>query len=326
MRCLLVSKNDDGIVSRAVSDVADAQLPAGDTLIRVEYSSLNYKDALAATGHPGVVSKFPHVPGIDAAGTVVESKSELFRTGDQVVVTGFDLGAGQWGGYAELIRVPAQWVVPLPAGLTLRESMILGTAGFTAALCLEAILCQYVQPSEGNVVVTGASGSVGTLAVSMLAQAGYRVIAVSGKPQAADLLRRLGAAEIVGREVVTDHSAKPLLKTRWTAAVDTVGGTILSTLIRSMQHGGVVAACGLVGGADVATTVYPFILRGVTLAGIDSAWYPADKRPALWSKLAGPWKPKLLAELATEVSLADLEPKIKAILAGQIMGRTVVKI
>jgi putative YhdH/YhfP family quinone oxidoreductase len=204
--------------------------------------------------------------------------------------------------------------------------MILGTAGFTAALSLEAILRQGIQPSAGEVAVTGASGGVGTLAVALLAQAGFRVVAVSGKPQAAELLRRLGAAEILAREAVTDQSGKPLLKTRWAAAVDTVGGTVLSTLLRATKESGCVAACGLVGGTDLPLTIYPFILRGVTLAGIDSAWYPAEKRPALWAKLAGPWKPKLLGELATEVSLADLEPKIQDILAGRMVGRVVVKI
>jgi putative YhdH/YhfP family quinone oxidoreductase len=204
--------------------------------------------------------------------------------------------------------------------------MILGTAGITAAMSLEAILRQVIQASASEAVVTGASGGVGTLAVAMLAQAGFRVAAVSGKPEAAKLLRQLGAAEILGREAVTDQSGKPLLKTRWAAAIDTVGDTVLSTLLRMMQERGCVAACGLVGGTELPLTVYPFILRGVTLAGINSATYPAELRPALWSKLAREWKPKLLNELATEVPLTDLESKIQDILAGRTVGRILVKI
>ncbi len=326
MRCFVITKSDDGVVHGQVTQRPIAELPPGDVLMRVQYSSLNYKDALASTGHPGVVSKFPHVPGIDAAGDIVETNSGKFFVGDEVIVTSYDLGAGRWGGYAEFIRVPADWVVPLPRGLTLRESMILGTAGFTAAMCLEAIQHAGVEQSRGDAVVTGASGGVGTLAVAMLSQAGYRVVAVSGKPTATDLLQRLGAAEILRREDVTDKSDKPLLKPRWAAAVDAVGGTVLSTVLRATKPLGCVAACGLVGGTDLPITVYPFILRGITLAGIDSAWYPADRRAALWSRLAGPWKPKLLDELATEVRLENLEPTIQDILAGRIVGRVVVTI
>jgi acrylyl-CoA reductase (NADPH) len=326
MRGLLVTKQNNGAIERSITAIPESDLPPGDVLLRVQYSSLNYKDALAATGHPGVVSRFPHVPGIDAVGTVVESSSPKFRPGDTAIVTSFELGAGRWGAYAELIRVPADWVIPMPAGLTPRESMILGTAGITAALSLEAILRQEIQPAAGDVVVTGASGGVGTLAVALLAQAGFRVVAVSGKPAAANLLRQLGAAEILPRESVTDQSGKPLLKPRWAAAVDTVGGAVLSTLLRTTHERGCVTACGLVGGMELPLSVYPFILRGVTLAGINSATYPAKDRPTLWAKLAGPWKPKLLDELATEVALTELELKIQDILAGRVTGRVVVKI
>ena len=326
MRCLLVTQRDNGEIERQVTSVPQAELPPGDVLVRVQYSSLNYKDALAATGHAGVVSRFPHVPGIDAAGTVVESSSTNFRVGDEVIVTSFELGAGRWGGYAEFIRVPADWVVPLPQGLSTQESMILGTAGFTAALSMEAILQQRIEPTAGDLIVTGASGGVGTLAVALASQAGFRVVAVSGKPEAAELLRQLGAAEVVSREALTDRSAKPLLKPRWAAAIDTVGGAMLSTILRSTNERGCVTACGLVGGMELPLTVYPFILRGVTLAGINSATYPAHGRSNIWKKLAGPWKPKLLEEVTAEISLADLEPKIQEILAGRIMGRVVVKI
>jgi acrylyl-CoA reductase (NADPH) len=326
MRCLLVNKQNNGAIQQCIAEVSESELPAGDVLLRVQYSSLNYKDALAATGHPGVVTRFPHVPGIDAVGTIVESGSPKFQAGDTAIVTSFELGAGRWGAYAEFIRVPADWVIPLPAGLTPRESMILGTAGITAALSLEAILRQDIQPAAGEVVITGASGGVGTLAVAILAQAGFRVAAVTGKPAAADLLRQLGASEILPRESVLDQSGKPLLKSRWAAAIDTVGGTTLSTLLRTTHEQGCVTACGLVGGIELPLSVYPFILRGITLAGINSATYPAKARPALWEKLAGPWKPKLLNTLATEVALSELEPKIQDILAGRTVGRVVVKI
>jgi putative YhdH/YhfP family quinone oxidoreductase len=290
------------------------------------YSSLNYKDALGATGHAGVVSHFPHVPGIDAAGIVVNDASGRFAIGDRVIVTGFDLGAGRWGAYAEYIRVPADWVVPLPAGLSLRESMILGTAGFTAAMCLNIILHHGIEPDDGEVVVTGASGGVGTLAIALFAQSGFKVVAISGKPAARPLLQRLGAIEVLPRSAVLDDSNKSLLKPRWAAAVDTVGGLTLASMLRSAKPRGCVAACGLVGGADVPITVFPFILRGVTLAGVDSAWYPATRRVTIWSKLAGPWKPKLLEELAVEVRLDELDTKIEAILAGRVVGRIVVAI
>lgn len=326
MRCLLVTKREDGKVQRAITSRPTSDLPPGDVVVRVRYSSLNYKDALACTGHPGVVSKFPHVPGIDAAGVVEESTSPKFKPGAEVLVTGFELGAPRWGGYAEFIRVPADWVVPLPKGLSLRESMAIGTAGFTAALCVQAIELQGIGPKTGDVVVTGASGGVGSMAVSILAQTGYRVTAVSGKPEQADLLRKLGAAEVVQRDAVVDESDRPMIKARWAGAVDTVGGVTLSTLLRSTHPGGCVSACGLVGGADLPITVYPFILRGVVLAGISSSSYPAAPRPGLWAKLAGAWKPKMLDQLSTEVRLEDLEPKIQDILAGKIVGRVVVKI
>jgi acrylyl-CoA reductase (NADPH) len=244
--------------------------------------------------------------------------------GREVVVTGYELGAGSWGGWAELIRVPAEWVVPLPAGLTLRESMILGTAGFTAAQAVEAMRRRGIPPEKGEVAVTGASGGVGTLAVALLAKLGYRVAAVTGKPAAHDLLRRLGAATVLDRADVCDATDRPLLATRWAAAVDTVGGQTLATLVRSTGHRGLVAACGLVGGVELRMTVYPFLLRGVTLAGIDSAHCPMPERLEIWRKLSQEWNLPCLDDLATFVGLEGLEEKIGQILAGQIVGRTVV--
>jgi acrylyl-CoA reductase (NADPH) len=324
--CYLVTKDGQGKVSAGLSEATRADLPPGDVLIDVVWSSLNYKDALAASGHPGVVRTFPHVPGVDAAGTVAESGSTRFQPGQQVLVTGYGLGDERWGGYAAVIRVPADWVVPLPAGLSPRESMIYGTAGFTAAQCLDALLANGVTPERGEVVVTGATGGVGSLAVGLLAKAGFKVVAVTGKADVAEHLTRLGAARIVGRDEVDDQSGKPLLAARWAGAVDTVGGNTLATILRQTQLGGCVTACGLVGGTDLALTVYPFILRGVTLAGIDSAHCPMPKRQALWQRLATDWKLDALGAIAREVPLSDISGPIQEILHGRIVGRVVVRV
>jgi acrylyl-CoA reductase (NADPH) len=326
-RCLVVRKSADGVVSRRVEELPVGDLPSGEVLIHVEWSSLNYKDALAATGHPGVSKTFPHVPGIDAAGTVIESTAERFRPGDKVLVTGFDFGAGRWGGYAEFARVPADWIVPLPAGLTPRESMIFGTAGFTAGMSLEALEAHEIRPAAGPILVTGASGGVGALAVALLAKAGYEVEAATGKESARELLTRLGAKRILSRADVLDTSPRPLLRSRWAGAIDSVGGQILATVLRSTQSGGCVTACGLTAGADLPLTVYPFILRGVQLIGIESGFYPLTKRIALWSKLAGPWKPDDLEKFVNQTAgLDELDPPIQAILNGQITGRTLVQV
>jgi putative YhdH/YhfP family quinone oxidoreductase len=325
MRCFLVEKRGEAI-SANITTRPTAELPAGDVVIRVEYSSLNYKDALAAQGHPGVAPRLPHVPGIDAVGTVVESVDARFAPGQTVLATSYEIGAGRWGAYAEYLRVPGEWVVPLPAGLTPRESMVLGTAGFTAAMCVQSFDDHGISPASGEVLVTGASGGVGSLAVAILAQLGYDVIAVSGKPAARDLLSRLGARRVLAREEVLDTSDRPLLKPAWAAAVDTVGGPTLATIIRALRPRGIAAACGLVGGAELSLTVYPFILRGVQLVGIDSAWCPREKRIELWQKLATTWKPRQLNDLAAEVPLEQLPEKIAAILAGRIIGRVVVRI
>jgi putative YhdH/YhfP family quinone oxidoreductase len=321
---LVVRKDANGQVTSRVERLAFDALPPGDVLIRVAYTSLNYKDALACQGHPGVVRTFPHVPGVDCAGAVVESRSTDFAPGDQVIVTGYELGAGQWGGYAEFVRVPAEWVVRLPTGLTLREAMIFGTAGFTAAQCVSAIVAHGIEPQRGPVVVTGATGGVGSISVAILAQLGYEVEAVTGKREQHDWLRRLGAKKILGRDDVLDETDRPLLTSRWAAAIDTVGGKPLATLVRSTRHRGCVAACGLVAGVELHLTVHPFILRGVTLAGIDSAKCPRTERLEMWQKLAGPWRIQQLEDIAEEITLDELPDRVKKILAGQIVGRTIV--
>lgn len=320
----IVRKDAEGRVESRIERLSVDALPPGDVLIHVAYSSLNYKDALAAQGHPGVVRTFPHVPGVDCAGTVVESASPDYRPGDPVIVTGYELGAGQWGGYAEYVRVPAEWVVPLPDRLTLRDAMIYGTAGFTAAQCVAAIVARAIEPKRGPVVVTGATGGVGSIAVAILAKLGYEVEAVTGKREHHDWLRRIGANTILNRDDVLDDSDRPLLRSRWSAAVDTVGGQPLATILRSTQHRGCVAACGLVAGTDLPLTIYPFILRGVTLAGIDSAKCPHLERLDIWHKLAGPWRIAQLDDIADEITFDELPDRIQKILAGQIVGRTIV--
>lgn len=340
-RCYLVTKDADGKLQAAVTRQPMENLPPGEVLLRVQFSSLNYKDALAATGHPGVARKFPHVPGIDAAGTVVESNTPSFKAGDAALVTSYELGVSRWGGWAEYVRVPAEWVIPLHVGrasqpvadglgrppyLAPREAMILGTAGLTAAMSVETLQQHGIRPDSGDVVVTGATGGVGCLAVMLLAKLGYRVTAVTGKADWHERLRKLGAANVIGRDEVHDTSGKPLLAARWAGAVDCVGGQTLATLLRQTNNGGCVAACGLVGGADLSLTVYPFLLRGITLSGIDSAYCPRERRVSLWNKLAGEWKLADLDSIATTVDLDEIGIHVPRILAGQVAGRVVVKL
>lgn len=324
--CFLVEKDAAGKISRGMAKRPVADLPPGEVLIRVAISSLNYKDALACEAHPGVVRKLPHVPGIDAVGQVVESSDPRFQQNDPVIVTGNELGSGQWGGWAEYIRVPAPWVVPLPDGMSLKESMILGTAGFTAAQCVYAIVHNGVRPDAGEIVVTGATGGVGCLAVKLLAKLGYTVVAVTGKPQLESRLKSWGAARIIGREEVLKPTDRALLGSRWAGAVDTVGGDTLTTIIRETKPYGVVSACGLVGGDKLNLTVHPFILRGVMLAGIGSALLPSEQRTEIWRKLSHEWRLEGLDELATTVNLAEVEPYVQRILKGEIVGRTVVRV
>ncbi len=310
---------------RRVQHLSRDTLPDGDLTVQVAYSSLNYKDALSATGNPGVTKSYPHTPGIDAAGTVLDSRDERFKVGDEVIVTSYDLGMNTPGGFGELIRVPAAWAVPLPAGLTLREAMTLGTAGFTAALCLDALLTHGLTPAAGPVVVTGASGGVGSVAAALLAHLGFEVVASTGTEAAHSWLRDLGASAIIPRAELSEPSPKPLLKSRFAGAVDTVGGEVLSNVVKSLNYRGAVAACGLVAGPELSLSVFPFILRGVSLLGVDSAECPMDVRRKMWKKLAGDWKVDLTS-VTREVTLDELSGAINEILAGQTQGRVLVKV
>lgn len=323
-RALLVEKTDDGFV-RSIVDRSVDDLPEGDVLIEVAYSSLNYKDGLSATGNPGVTRNFPHTPGIDAAGVVLASTSDEFAAGDEIISIGFDLGMGTAGGFGQRIRVPAGWVVALPAGLSLEESMTIGTAGFTAALCIQKLEQVGLTPDSGPILVTGATGGVGSVAVLLLSQLGYEVTAVTGKESQHAFLRELGASEIMSRDDARGGSDRPLLKETWGGVVDTVGGEILFNAVKSLRYGASLAACGLVASAEIPATVLPFILRHVNLLGIDSVQLPLPQKAELWQKLAGPWKLEGLSRLQESLTLETISEAIDRILAGEMVGRGVLK-
>jgi putative YhdH/YhfP family quinone oxidoreductase len=322
-----VSRSTDAGVRGGVEEITRDALPAGEVTLAVEYSSLNYKDALAATGQNKVAGSYPHVPGIDAAGTVAESTDPALAVGDRGLVTGYDFGALRWGGWARLARVPSAWVVRIPDTLSTYDAMAIGTAGFTAGLAIEALARNGTVPDCGPVVVTGATGGVGCLAVDIFAGAGYHVVAVTGKPERHDWLRRLGAAEILPREAVTlagDARPRPLMPARWAGALDTVGGATFEALVRATQVGGNVAICGLVGGADYRGTVMPYILRGVGVLGITSSGTQMPVREHLWARFASDLCPRHLGEIARTVSLDALPAEIDRMLAGGSFGRVVV--
>ncbi len=317
-----VEKTEDGF-QRSVIEREIDDLPDGDVLIEVRYSSLNYKDALSATGNPGVTRNFPHTPGIDASGVVVQSTAADFAPGDEVIVIGFDLGMNTPGGFAQRIRVPAGWVVKMPAGLSLHSSMILGTAGFTAAECIDKLEAAGMTPASGPVLVTGASGGVGSVAVKILAHLGYEVAAVTGKPEQHEFLRGLGASELLSREDAAAGADKPLLAERWGGVVDTVGGDILFNAVKSLRYGASLAACGLVAGAGFQATVLPFLLRNVNLLGIDSVELPLAEKQRIWGRLANEWRVDL-SELEESLTLDTLSAAIDRIFAGAMVGRGVV--
>ena len=325
-RALVVSQTDEKTFTREITERSISDLPEGEVLIRVHFSSLNYKDGLSCIGNPGVTRNYPHTPGIDASGKVTESSDSQFKTGDSVIVTSYDLGMNTSGGFGEYIRVPADWVVPLPEGMTFKEASIYGVAGFTAALSVDSLQKYGVNPEQGEVVVTGSTGGVGSVSVALLSLLGYTVVASTGKKEESEFLQRLGASEIISREEVNDESKKPLLRERWAGAVDTVGGTTLAALLKAAKRGGAVAATGLVASSELSTTVFPFILRGVSLLGIDSGFTPTKLRLEIWNKLAGIWKIPQLEQLTIDCTLEELDPEIDKILAGGQRGRVVVNL
>lgn len=324
-RAFLVEKNEDGTFTRSVVDRELDDLPAGELLIDVKFSSLNYKDALSAIGNPGVTRSYPHTPGIDAAGTILESSVANYTAGDEVVVIGFDLGMNTSGGFSERVRVPAAWAVPLPQGLSLEEAMILGTAGFTAALSIHKLERAGMSPEGGPILVSGATGGVGSVAIKLLDQLGYEPHAVTGKEDQHEFLRSIGAREILSREDLEAGGDRPLLKELWGGVVDTVGGGMLFNAIKGLRYGQSAAACGLVNSPNIPATVLPFILRHVNLLGIDSVELPLSKKIEIWDKLAGVWKLTGLTELKkSTLSLNTLSEAIETILDGEMVGRGVV--
>ncbi|MCZ8530169.1 YhdH/YhfP family quinone oxidoreductase [Alteromonas sp. PRIM-21] len=325
-KALLVEKQEDKSFTRSITERSLDDLPDGSLLIKVEYSSLNYKDALSATGNPGVSRNFPHTPGIDAAGTVVSCDDGQFKEGDEVIITGYDLGMNTSGGFGEYIRIPSEWAVPKPDGLTLRESMVIGTAGFTAGLSVQGLVEHGITPDKGDILVTGATGGVGSVAVALLAKAGFSVVACTGKKEHESFLKTLGANKVITRDELLESKERPMLKELYAGAVDTVGGEYLAQAIKATQYGGSVTCCGLTASADLNVSVFPFILRGVSLLGIDSVQCRMPPRLRLWDKLASEWKLDCLDDLTEEVSLDDVSQKIDAILKGELSGRTLVKL
>lgn len=325
-KALQTSENADGRFETSIVERTTDELPAGDVLIRVSYSSLNYKDALSASGNRGVTRSFPHTPGIDAAGTVAHSDVAEFAEGDEVIVTGYDLGMNTAGGFGQYIRVPASWVIKRPAGLSLREAMTLGTAGLTAALCIDKLEQAGLEPGQGPVLVTGATGGVGSVAVALLARLGYDVAAVTGKADQVEFLKALGASQVLERSALQVGVEKPMLKEQWAGAVDTVGGDILFNVVKALQRGGSVACCGLTAGTGFQANVLPFILRGVSLLGVDSVEIPLVVKASMWDKLSVQWKLPNLGDLVKDITLHQLPAEIERMLAGQQVGRMLVSL
>lgn len=326
-RCLTVGRRD-GVWTRAVVDLPVELLGDGDVMVEVAYSGINYKDGLAGSESGKVARIDPLVPGVDLAGTVIESSSDDVAVGDSVIVHGYDLGVAHHGGFATLARVRSGWVVPMPGGLDARSAMLVGTAGYTAAMSVIALERSGVQPGDGPVLVTGATGGVGSMAVGMLAVKGYEVVASSGKPEAADWLRALGASEVIDRSVTSADPDRPLEKERWAGAVDCVGGSTLAYILRTLRYGASVAASGLTGGNGLATTVLPFILRGTNLLGIDSVQTPIDERRVVWSRIASDLRPRWLDDPslmgAEVVGLGGIAAQMDRVLAGGMRGRVLV--
>lgn len=317
--------DEGGTVQGRVVDVSLDELSAGDVVIKAAYSSVNYKDALAATGAGKIIRRFPLIGGIDVAGTVASSTDPRFHPGDQVLVTGYDLGVAHDGGFSESVRVPADWVVPVPPGLSVFEAMAIGTAGFTAALSIVRLERNGLMPSNGPAIVTGATGGVGSVGVQCLAALGYQVTALTGKDGEHDYLRSLGAREVLSRSGL-QMGTRPLEKATWAGAIDPVGGETLAWLTRTMLYGGSIAVSGLTGGTDLRTTVLPFILRGVSVLGIDSVMCPMDERRRVWHRLATDMRPARLQHSAREIGLRDLPEAFATLLKGEARGRFVVKL
>lgn len=325
-KALVIRETGEGKFQKGIETVSRDFLAKNELLIKVAYAALNYKDALSSIGNRGVTKKYPHTPGVDACGVVEESSNPDFPVGMKVIVTSYDLGMNTKGGFAQYISVPSAWVIPLPENLNLKESMIIGTAGYTAALALHKMELNGQKPKNGEVVVTGASGGVGSMAVTILHKAGYDVIASSGKQDQYAWLRSLGAKRCVNRKEVSDESGRPLLSPAWAGAIDTVGGNTLATLLKRCHRNGNVATCGLVSSPELHTTVFPFILNGVNLLGVDSAETPRAIRLELWRRLASDLKPENLSEMGQVIALEQVPAYMDDMLNGKTFGRVVAEI
>lgn len=324
-KAFVVNKINDQFTTN-IQELHKDDLPDGDVLIKVAYSSMNYKDALASVENGKIVTNYPFIPGIDLSGTVMHSDNPLYKQGDKVIVTSYELGVSHYGGYSEYAKVPSEWVVPLPKNLTLEESMIYGTAGFTAALSIQQLENVGMSPEKGKVLVTGATGGVGSQAIQTLKKKGYEVVASSGKDKT-EFLKKLGANEVINRTEVCGEKIKSLDKQQWMYAIDPVGGNTLAAIVSKLQYGGAVAVSGLTGGGNVPTTIYPFILRGVNILGIDSVYCPMDIRKSLWERMANDLKPLNLHDsMYEQITLEELPQSLSRILQGGNIGRTVVKI
>ncbi len=323
-KALVVRESVDGTFSRAIEEKQIGTLPEGDVLIKNHFAGLNYKDALSASGHKGISKYYPHTPGVDACGVVALSNNGNFKPGDEVLVTGYDLGMNTSGGFQEYIRVPAKWVVPMPVGISLKEAMVYGTAGFTAGLSLYKMERMGQSPSQGEILVTGATGGVGSMAVGILAKAGYEVIASTGNETAHAFLKRLGATRIESRSFANDQSGRPLLMGEWAGAIDTVGGNTLATCVKACKRHGSVASCGLVASHELNMTVYPFLLNGINILGVDSAETEMTLRKEIWARLSGAWKIDDLLSYGSFIPLEQITDQMDLILKGQTQGRVVV--
>ena len=326
MKAFVVEKLADRVFSCAIQEVPVPECDKDEVVIKTTYSSLNYKDALSSVGNPGVTRKFPHITGIDVAGVVHETTSDAFAVGEKVLVTGYDLGMNTDGGHAEFVKVPASWVARIPDTITDKAIMTFGTAGLTAALSVNELLDNGVKPEDGEVLVTGATGGVGSLAVSILNKIGFTVVAVSGKEEQIDYLKQIGASEVILRDTFNEDAKKPIMAERYAGVVDTVGGDILANALKYIKYDGVATCCGLTSSHELNTNVFPFILRGVRLIGIDSVECKLEKKQAAWDKLAGEFKIATLDRITNEIGLEDIKDTYASMLEGKSVGRYVVKI
>lgn len=326
MKALVVEKIADREFRADIQEISMPKCEKDEVIIKVSYSSLNYKDALSSVGNPGVTRKFPHVTGIDVAGVVYESSSTIFKAGERVLVTGYDMGMNTHGGHAQFVKVPASWVARMPDAISDKEIMTFGTAGLTAALSVNELLQNGVKPEDGEVLVTGATGGVGSIAVSILSKIGFSVVAISGKEEKIDYLKRIGASEVILRDTFNEESKKPMMGEKYAGVVDTVGGEVLANALKYVKYDGVATCCGLTSSHELNTNVFPFILRGVRLIGIDSVECKLEKKQAAWEKIASKWKIDTLDSITNEISLEEVKSAYEQLLAGKAVGRYVVKI